>query len=339
MRAVFITRHGGPEVLQVRETPDPVPAGGEVRIRVRAAGLNFADVMARLGLYPGAPKPPFVVGLEAAGVVDAVGPGVDRPAVGTRVVALARFGAQADAVCASAGFTWPIPDEMPFDVAAALTVNYATAWLVLFRTAPVQRGERVLVHMAAGGLGTAALQLLRTIPDVVVFGTASAPKHDRIRREGCTHPIDYRTRDYAKEIRAITGGEGIDVVLDPLGGPDWKKGYGLLREGGRLVVAGFANAATGERRSWPKLIGLGVRTPRFDPFRLIAENRTVAGIHLGRLWRRPELVGAAVEALIALWRKGRIRPHVDSTFPLERAADAHRHLQSRRSVGKIVLAP
>jgi NADPH:quinone reductase-like Zn-dependent oxidoreductase len=339
MRAVWITRHGGPEVLEVREAPDPTPRAGEVRIRVRAAGLNFAEVMARQGLYPDAPPPPCVVGYEAAGVVDALGPGVERPAVGTRVVALVKFGAHADVVCAPATSVLEIPEGRSFEEAAALPVNYATAWLMIFRTASVRPGERVLVHMAAGGVGIAALQLLRTIPDTVVFGTASAGKHEAIRREGCAHPIDYRTRDYAKEIRTLTRGEGVDVVLDPLGGRDWKKGYDLLRAGGRLVAFGFANLAAGDRRSLRRLATQALQVPRFNPLSLMRHNRAVAGFHLGRLFDRPDIVRGAMEALLALWREGQIRPHVDSTFPLERAADAHRRIQNRQNVGKVVLVP
>jgi NADPH:quinone reductase-like Zn-dependent oxidoreductase len=337
LRAVWITRHGGPEVLQVRETPDPVPGRGEVRIRVRAAGLNFAEVMARQGLYPDAPKPPCVVGYEVAGVVDALGPGVERPAPGARVFALVRFGGHADVVCAPAASVLEIPEGASFEDAAALPVNYVTAWLMIFRTASVRPGERVLLHMAAGGVGIAALQLLRTIPGTMVLGTASASKHDAIRREGCTHPIDYRTRDYAEEVRALTRGEGVDVVLDPLGGRDWRRGYELLRAGGRLVAYGFANASGGERRSWLRLAAQGIGIPRFNPLRMMGENRGVAGFNLGHLWHRPDLILSALDALVGLWRDGKIRPHVDSTFPLERAADAHRRIQERKNVGKVVL--
>jgi synaptic vesicle membrane protein VAT-1 len=337
LRAVWITRHGGPEVLQVRETPDPVPGRGEVRIRVRAAGLNFAEVMARQGLYPDAPKPPCVVGYEVAGVVDALGPGVERPAPGARVFALVRFGGHADVVCAPAASALEIPEGASFEDAAALPVNYVTAWLMIFRTASVRPGERVLLHMAAGGVGIAALQLLRTIPGTMVLGTASASKHDAIRREGCTHPIDYRTRDYAEEVRALTRGEGVDVVLDPLGGRDWRRGYELLRAGGRLVAYGFANASAGERRSWLRLAAQGIGIPRFNPLRMMGENRGVAGFNLGHLWHRPDLILSALDALVGLWRDGKIRPHVDSTFPLERAADAHRRIQERKNVGKVVL--
>src|SRR5574337_450707 len=215
MRAVWIPRTGGPEVLEVRETPDPVPRPGEVRVRVRAAGLNFAEVMARQGLYPDAPRLPCVMGYEVAGVVDAVGEGVREPAAGTRVLALTRFGGHAEAVCVPAQAAFPMPEAMSFEEGAALPVNYVTAWHMLFRVAALRPGETVLVHIAAGGVGMAALQLCRTVPGVVTIGTASAGKHEAIRREGCHHPIDYRAADWEAEARRITGGKGVDVVLDP----------------------------------------------------------------------------------------------------------------------------
>ena len=257
MRAIWITSAGGPGALQVRETADCEAGPGQVRIRVRAAGLNFADVMAAQGLYPDAPKPPCVVGYEAAGVVDALGGGVLDHAVGQRVVALTHFGGHADVVCVPARQVFQIPDEMSFEEAAALPVNYLTAYHMLFRVACVRPGERVLVHMAAGGVGLAVLQLCRTVEGLVVFGTASAGKHEMLRAEGCAHPIDYRTVDYAAEVRRLTAGEGVDVVLDPLGGNDWRKGLKLLRPCGRLVAFGFANLASGQRAaphmSYPKL--------------------------------------------------------------------------------------
>jgi NADPH:quinone reductase-like Zn-dependent oxidoreductase len=339
MRAVWITRRGGPEVLEVRSTPDPSPGPRQVRIRVHAAGLNFAEVMARQGLYPDAPRPPCVVGYEVAGVVDATGPGVERPAIGARVLALVRFGGHADTVIAPAEAARELPEGARFEEAAALPVNYTTAWLMIFRTAAVRPGERVLLHMAAGGVGIAALQLLRTIPGVEVFGTASASKHDAIRAEGCTHPIDYRTRDYAAEVRHLTRREGVDVVLDPLGGRDTRKGYGLLRAGGRIVVYGFANAARGERPNWLRVAAEGIQFPWFHPLRLMSQNRAVAGFNLGHLWSRPDMVGEAMEAVVALWRERKIQPRVDATFPLERAADAHRRIEERRNVGKVVLVP
>jgi len=339
MRAVWIARVGGPEVLEVREAPDPAPGPGQVRVRVRAAGVNFAEVMARLGLYPDAPKIPCVVGYEAAGVVDALGEGVTSPAPGARVLALTRFGAHADTICIPASQALPMPEGMTFEEGAALPVVYLTAWHMLFRVASIRPGEKVLVHMAAGGVGIAALQLCRTVPGVVTFGTASAAKHDVIRAEGCDHPIDYRTGDYQEEVRRLTGGRGVDVVLDPLGGRDWKKGYRLLRPAGRLVAYGFANLASGERRDYLTLAWQALGIPLYTPIGLMNDNRAVAGVNIGHLWGETEMLAGEMAALLDLYRKGAVRPRVDSTFRLEQAAEAHRRIQSRKNIGKVLLVP
>ena len=339
MRAVFITRSGGPEVLEVREVPDPVPGPGQVRIAVRVAGLNFADVMARMGLYPDAPKLPAVVGYEVAGTVDAVGTGVTSPAPGDRVLALVRFGGQAEKVVLPAAHAMPMPEGMTFEQGAALPVNYLTAYHALFRVGHLSRGQSVLVHMAAGGVGIAALQLCRTVSGITVLGTASASKHAVIQEEGCHHPIDYRTRDYEPEVRQLTGGRGVDLVLDALGGADWKKGYRLLRPGGMLVAYGFANMATGPRRSLLVAARQLLSVPRFSPIALMDDNRGVAGVNMGHLWGEPEMVLGELEALLALFREGRIRPRIDSTFRFEEAGLAHERLQGRGSVGKVLLVP
>jgi synaptic vesicle membrane protein VAT-1 len=339
MRAVWITRSGGPEVLAVRETADPEPGPGEIRIRVRAAGLNFAEVMARQGLYPDAPKPPCVVGYEVAGVVDAAGAGASGPAVGSRVLALTRFGGHADTVCVPAAQALEMPDGMGFEEAAALPVNYLTAYHMLFRVANVRPRERVLVHMAAGGVGIAVLQLCRTVEDVATFGTASAGKHDVLREEGCTHPIDYRDTGYAAEITRLTGGEGVDIVLDPLGGGDWRKGMRLLRPAGRLVAYGFANMSSGERRSLVNIARQLVRVPWFTPLGLMDRNLGVAGVNMGHLWQELPMLREELDALAGLWRAGALRPRVDSVFPFTEAAQAHRRLTNRHNVGKVVLTP
>ncbi len=325
-------------MLEVREAPDPEPRPGEVRLRVRAAGLNFAEIMGRLGLYPDAPKPPCVLGYEAAGIVDALGEGVTSPSVGARVVALSRFGAHADTLCVPAGQVVELPGAMGFEEAAALPVNYVTAYHALFRVAALRPGDRVLVHMAAGGVGIAALQLCRTVAGVVTFGTSSRAKHDAIRAHGCTHPLDYRSVDYESEVRRIEPA-GVDVVLDPLGGNDWRKGYRLLRPAGRLVAYGFANLASGERRSYVHAASQLARTPIFTPLGLMNDNKAVAGVNIGHLWGEGALLREEMEALVRLYRDGQIRPHVDQAFPFERAAEAHRRMQGRQNVGKILLVP
>lgn len=339
MRAIWITRHGGPEVLEVRETPDPSPQAGEVRVRVKAAGLNFAEVMARMGLYPGAPPTPSVVGYEAAGVVDALGEGVTGIEKGQRVIALSRFGAHTDTLCVPAGQALPMPEKMTFEEGAALPVNYLTAYHMLFRVANVRPRESVLIHMAAGGVGLAVLQLCRTVEGVVTFGTASASKHAVVRDNGCTHPIDYRAADYAEEIKRITEGKGVDIVLDPLGGSDWKKGYDLLRPVGRLVAFGFSNMASGETRNLFNIARQFFSVPIFTPMGMMEKNRSIAGVNLGTLWEHMEILREELTELLRLYDEGKIKPHVGEVVPFARAADAHRAITERRNVGKVVLVP
>jgi NADPH:quinone reductase-like Zn-dependent oxidoreductase len=339
MRSIWITKSGGLDVLQVRESPDPELTPGHVRVRVHASGLNFSDVMARQGLYPDAPKPPCVVGYEAAGVVEALGEGVHEPAVGTRVIALSRFGGHADTLCVPAEQIVPMPDAMSFEEGAALPVNYITAYHMLFRIAAVRPRETVLVHMAAGGVGLAALQLCRTVESVVTFGTASASKHGALREHGCDHPIDYRTLDYAPEVMKLTDGKGVHIILDALGGKDWKKGMDLLRPVGRMVAFGFANMATGETKSMLTMIRQGLSIPLFTPLGLMDKNRSVAGVNIGHLWGEMDLLKEEMADLIALYRAGRIRPVIDTTFPFAQAADAHRRIQDRQNIGKVVLVP
>ena len=339
MRAVWITSSAGPEALEVRETADPEPGPGQVRIRVRAAGLGFAEVMAAQGLYPDAPKPPCVVGYEVSGVVDALGEGSQEFAPGQRVLAMTHFGGHADVVCVPAEQALPIPDAMSFEVAAALPVTYLTAYHLLFRAAVVRPGERVLVHMAAGGVGLAVLQLCRTVENLEIFGTASAAKHDVLRAEGCAHPIDYHATDYAAEVRRLTGGEGVDVVLDPLGGPDWRKGLKLLRPGGRLVAFGFANLASGPRRRPARLAAQMLGIPLLTPLQLMNRNQTVSGVNLGHLWGQMAVLREELQAVLALWDQGQINPHIDRSFPFAEAAAAHRRILRRQNIGKILLLP
>jgi NADPH:quinone reductase-like Zn-dependent oxidoreductase len=294
--------------------------------------------MARQGLYPDAPKPPCVVGYEAAGTVDAAGDGVDRAIVGKRVAVLSRFAAHADMVCVPQNYAFPIPEQMSFEEAAAIPVNYLTAYQMLFRVASIQPGESVLIHMAAGGVGIAVLQLCRTVEHVVTFGTASASKHQVVRDNGCTNPIDYHTTDYFNEVMRLTNGRGVDIVLDALGGNDWRKGYKLLRPAGRLVAFGFANMSSGNTRSIFRMIRNIVRVPLFTPMGLMDKNRSVAGVNLGHLWDDPFLP-LAMNKLLIMYREGQIKPHIDSSFPFTQAAQAHLRLQEGKNIGKVVMVP
>jgi NADPH:quinone reductase-like Zn-dependent oxidoreductase len=336
LRQVVIARHGAPDVLEVRDGPDPTPREGEVRVAVRAAGVNFADILARLGLYPDAPPPPVVVGYEVSGYVDAVGPGTVARHVGDHVVALTRFGGYSTAVVVPAALTFLVPAGISDAEAAAVPVNYLTALLALYRMANVAAHETVLIHGVGGGVGIAAAQLAR-LRRARVIGTASAAKHDAMRELGVDHVVDYRRADFADEVKRLTGGRGVDVILDPIGGRSFRTSYSLLAPLGRLVVYGVSSIAAGERRRLWHAAAAMMRMPVFRPLSLMNNNRAVAGLNLGHLWGEQQQLAAAMDLLVGELASGRIKPVVAKTFPLDRAADAHRFIQSRSNIGKVVL--
>lgn len=334
MRQLVIPRRGPPEVLTVREAPEPTVAAATVRIRVRAAGLNFSDLLARQGLYPDAPKLPAVMGYEVAGSVDQVGPGVGGIKPGDSVVALTRFGGQSEMVVAPAGSVFPLPQGWTFEEGAALPVVYLTAHHMLTRVAAVRAGEVVLVHSAAGGVGLAVAELSRIL-GFRVIGVASAVKHDVLRSLG-VEPVDRIDPRWPDAVRRLAPG-GVDVVLDPVGGASWRHGYRLLAPVGRLVCYGASELSGGAVRNLPRVLWRLLRWPRFGPMALMNDNRSVLGVNLGHLWKVQEIVRPQVETLLEYARAGRIKPRVDRTFRLEEAAQAHRYLHERRNIGKVVL--
>ena len=336
MRHVVFTRYGGPEVLAVREATRPAVASGEVGISVRAAGVNFADVMARMGLYPDAPKPPLVLGYEVAGVVDAVGPAVLRIHEGDRVVALTRFGGYATQVVVPAAYVFPIPPSVSDADAAALPVNYLTASLALYRLANLTAGETVLIHGAGGGVGIAATQLAR-LRRATIIGTASTVKHAALRALGVDHVVDPRVNDVAVELRRLTHDRGADVVLDPIGGKSFDTSYRLLAPLGRLVVYGVSSVAPGYRRNWWHAARVMMQMSSFKPLSLMNRNRGVFGLNLAHLWEERQQLAAAMRLLLEDLQRGQLQPVLAKTFPLERAADAHRYVQSRANIGKVLL--
>jgi len=334
MRSVWITRTGPPEVLEVRDGPKPAPRDGEVLVRMRAAGVNFADVMARLGLYPDAPKLPCVVGYEVAGTVERVGAGVSDVKAGDRVVALTRFGGYTEAVAVPAAQVFPMPARMSFEEAAAVPVNYLTAVLMLRHFGNVRKGDRVLVHAAAGGVGMAAIQLCR-IAGAEVIGTASASKHATLKQMGVAHCIDYRTEDFEEGVKRVTNGRGVDIVLDATGA--FRKSYRCLAPLGRLVCFGLSQASSGMGPSRLRALLAVAQLPFFHPIKLMNDNKAVIGVNLGHLWDHIGMLRREMMGLLADYDGGRIKPVVGKTFPLVDAAKAHRFMQERQNVGKVVL--
>jgi NADPH:quinone reductase-like Zn-dependent oxidoreductase len=331
-------------VLQVQERPDPPVGAGEVRIDVKAAGINFADTMARVGLYPEAPKPPCVVGYEVAGDVESVGDGVESVKVGDKVMAGTRFGGQASMVTVPENQVFPLPDGFSYEQGAAFPVNYSTSYVALVIMGGLREGDRVLIHAAAGGVGISATQIARS-RGAEIFGTASASKHDAIREQGVQHAIDYRNQDFAQEIRRITGGEGLDVIMDATGPTNFRKDYRLLREGGRLIMYGLSEASTGTGRDMKKVFASLARmpfatVPWWKSLQLMSENKGIFGLNM-LAWQDREGLDRVLEAFNKELDAGTISidPVVAEAFSFERAGEAHTFIAERRNIGKVVLVP
>ena len=339
MRAIVLERYGAPEVLAQRDVAGPSPRGREISIRVRAAGVNFADLLQRLGLYGSAPRPPYVPGFEVAGEVLEIGGQVSRFRPGDRVVALTRFGGYAEEVCTDESSAVSLPEGMGYETAAALPVNYLTAWFCLKQMGNLQAGERVLIQTAAGGVGTAAVQLALAAGGEVFATAGSEDKVAFLNALGAQHAINYRTADFTAEIRRLTDREGVDLVLDAVGGETLKKGYALLSPLGRLVSYGLSAAVPGSQRNRVRSLLAWWRTPRFSPIEMIGRNVGVFGFHLALLEGKYELVAAAFAKIIDDVAAGALTPVIARTFALdaEGAAAAHYYLHERRNIGKVLL--
>jgi NADPH:quinone reductase-like Zn-dependent oxidoreductase len=337
MRAAVLPRTGDCSVFEIRDRPDPSVGPGRVRIRVKAAGINFADLMARQGLYPDAPDLPAVLGYEVAGEVDAVGDDVESLAPGDRVMGWCRFGGYAELVAARERDVLELPADWSFEEGAAFPVVYGTAYASLVSFGNLRRGERLLIQAAAGGVGIAATQIGKLL-GAEIYGTASASKHDAIREFGVQHPIDYRDKDFAEEVRRISGEERpLDLIVDGIGARSWKDGYRLLRPGGRLVMIGASSFVSGEKRNLPKAAANLARVPRFNPIKLSSESISVIGLNMLRLWDARGTLDEFIEPLAQWIDQGLLRPVVAETFPLERVGDAHRFVGERKNIGKVVL--
>lgn len=338
-RAILIARHGAPEVLAEREVPLRDPAPDEVHLRVHAAGVNFADLVMRMGLYGTVPPRPYSPGFEVAGEVARAGANVRDWRAGDRAVALLRFGGYARDVVVPARNLFRYPETLSAAEAAAVPVVFLTAWVALFESARARAGETVLVLGAAGGVGTAAVQFAvrRGLKVIGTAGTA-AKRTFVIEQLGATVCLDSRG-DWETEVRGLLGERGLDVALDPVGGRATRACRRLLAPLGRLVCYGLSDAIPGTRRRWLRAAWAWLRTPPFDPYSLMVRNIGVLGIHLLHLGPRDQVLRPALAEIFGGITAGQWRPILDRTFPLDRdgAVAAHRYLHLRQNLGKVVL--
>ncbi len=332
MRAVVIRKHGGPGVLEVQERPDPHLGAGEVRVGVAASGVNFADVMARLGVYPDAPKTPCVIGYEVAGTILELGEGVHGLTHGQRVIAPTMFGGYSSQVVVPAGDVVPLPDRLTFEQGTAIPVNYATAWAALIGYGSLRPEERVLIHSAGGGVGIAATQIAKR-SGAEVYGTASPSKHERIRELGVDHPLDYTSPGWREGLPKF------DLIMDAIGGKSLRTSYAMLRSGGRVVAFGASAVVSGDKRKLVSALRTVVRMPRFSLIKQMSESKAVIGLNLLSLWKDRQTLEPWMEPLRELLDDGTIDPVVADTFSFEQAGAAHEMLTQRRNIGKVVLIP
>jgi NADPH:quinone reductase-like Zn-dependent oxidoreductase len=336
MRAIVLDRHGGPEVLRVRDVPDPVPGAGEVRVRVEAIGINYAEILSRKGLYGWAPAMPYTLGMEATGTIDALGAGVEGREVGERVIVGAQHGAYAERMVVPERQALPAVAGFSTEENAAVAVNYLTAWVALMEMARLRPADRVLVTAAAGGVGTAAVQIATRFGCATVGLAGSEEKLERIRALGAESAVNYRLPGFEERLRAAAGPQGFDVALEVVGGGVFRAVWPVLAPFGRVVVAGFASLAL---QKWNPLSWL--RTwrdlPKADIRSLAPASAGLMGTHVGYLLADPPRLARVWSELMAFVAAHGIRPVVGATFRFEEMAKAHRLMESRRSVGKIVV--
>ncbi|XP_073418698.1 synaptic vesicle membrane protein VAT-1 homolog [Dendrobates tinctorius] len=338
-KSLVLSAHGGYDKVKLQtKKGQPKPKAGELLIRVRACGLNFSDLLARQGVCDRLPSMPVSLGMECAGIVEELGEGVTDRQVGDKVMVLNRYGLWQELVTVPANHAFIMPEGMSFEEGAAFLINYITAYMIIFHFGNLRPKQSILIHMAAGGVGTAAIQLCKTVKDVTIFGTASASKHETLKENGVTHPIDYRTSDYVDEIRKISP-KGVDIVLDPLGGSDTCKGYNLLKPMGKLVIYGAANLLTGQKKNLMALAKSWWNQFSINAMQLISSNKSVSGYLLGRLDEETELITDVVATLLDLYKQGQIKPKIDSVYPFEQVGDAMRQMQEKKNIGKVILVP
>ena len=335
MRKVVYPKIGGVDSLRIVEAVDPVPGPGEVTVRIHRAGINFADLMMRQGLYGSNPDYPFTPGYEAAGEVIEAGDGVEGFDSGDRVLAMTGFGGYSEQIALDAGRVIRLPDSVSFEQAAAIPVTYGTAYHMLAHLGNLSEREAVLVHHAAGGVGTAVAQICQAFGASLVVGTASSPKKEFVESLGMRF-VDSKSEDFVSVCKSLTDGKGVHHAIDPVGGKHLMRSYKALRRGGKLYCFGASSAVKGDKRSMATALSMWASTPKFDPLRMMRSNKAVFGVHMGLLDDESVFKGH-LKVLSGMLLKGQIDPVIDSVWRFEQVSDAQKHMHDRKNRGKILL--
>ncbi len=337
MKAAYLIKYGASKTsFEIRETERPVPESNQVLIKVEAFGLNFADVMARLGLYKAAPPLPAILGYDVVGKVESVGSEVSNVKIGQRVTALTRFGGYAEYAIAEKEVVFPVPESFQVGVAVALATQYSTAYFLSHNMANLQENDKVLIHAAAGGVGTALVQMALH-KKCTVFGTCGSPeKIEYLKQNGVHHPINYRATDFEESVWKVVGTVGLDAIFDPVGGKSVKKDYRLLGPGGR--VFSFGVSSMNQTKSIFGKLRVLWQFGLYHPVQFLSNSKGIVGINMLKIAEEnPEKIAKAMGAVIQMTEEGILKPHVGGEYSVKDIAAAHEFLESRKSTGKVVV--
>ena len=335
MKKVIYPKVGGVDSIEILDVEEPQASEGEVVVRIHRAGINFADLMMRQGLYGSNPDFPFTPGYEASGVIISLGKGVKGLELGDRVLAMTGFGGYSEKVSIPSSRVFKLPDSVTFDQAAAIPVTYGTAYHMLFHLGRISPGDSVLIHHAAGGVGTAVAQLCKVAGASVVIGTASAPKKEFVESIGVKF-VDRETEDFVKICKDMTGGEGVHHAIDPVGGKNLMRSYKATRRGGKVYFFGASSAVKGDKRSIISAFRMWLNTPKFNPIKMMSSNKAIFGVHMGLLDDNTIFEGH-LSALSKMLEDNEIDPIIDSIWRFERVSEAQMHMHDRKNRGKILL--
>jgi len=337
MKAAYLVKFGPAETaFEIREAKKPEPGPDQILIQVEAFGLNFADISARNGKYKGTPPLPAILGYDVVGKVEKCGVNVKNQKVGDRVTALTLFGGYAQYAIAEKDVAHKIPDNISPGVAVALATQTCAAYFFSNRMSNIQENEKVLIHAAAGGVGTALVQLALH-KKCIIFGTCSSPeKMEYLRKNGVHYPINHTKKDFTEFIRPIVGDNGLDVVFNPIGGKSLKKGYQLLGAGGRLISYGISSMNS-KKTILGKLKDLA-QFGIYHPVQFLSNSKGMIGVNMLKIAEvKPEKIAIVMQEVIQLQQEGIIRPHVGGEYSIDQLAEAHKFFESRKSMGKIVV--
>ena len=336
MKRIEYIKYGAPEVLQVKDFDLKELKDNEVQIKTHFAGINFAEIMTRMGLYPGAPKPPSPIGGEASGIIQKIGSKVGGFQIGDKVMAFAPFNSYSSHINVNENMLIKLPESFTMEQGAAFPVVYITAYMMMFDLGNLKKDEIFFIQGAGGGVGTAAIQLAKEV-GAKIIGTSSAWKHERLKDMGVDLCIDYNNENVKKKIMDYTDGYGVDLIIDPIGGKQWSESYATLSPMGKLIVYGNQNLVQGKTRSTIALIKEMFTMPKIKPYEMIGKNKAIMGYHLGKLKGAEHKIKRAIKGINIMIEAGNINPVIGKVFPFDQAAEAHTYIQERKNFGKVLL--